>query len=126
MGITFESTGDFNNTKRWLKKMSTSEIYDVLGRYGDVGVSALAGATPRDSGTTATSWSYEIKKSHGTWSIIWSNSNVVSGVPIAVIIQVGHGTGTGGYVQGRDYINPALKPVFDQMVAQAWREVNRV
>jgi hypothetical protein len=125
MSITFEASGEFEDTERWLKKMSNSDIFNVLERYGSQGVAALSAATPTRTGATAASWSYEVKKTPGTWSIIWNNSNIVSGVPIAVIIQVGHGTGTGGYVAGRDYINPALRPIFDQMATEAWNEVNR-
>lgn len=123
--ISFDSSGDFKNTERWLQKLSNSDVYNVLERYGSQGVAALASATPQDTGLTASSWSYEVKKSVGSWSIIWSNSNVVNGVPIAILLQVGHGTGTGGYVAGRDYINPALRPIFDQMAVEAWKEVNR-
>lgn len=125
MVISFDSSGDFKNTERWLQKLSNSDVYNVLERYGSQGVAALASATPQDTGLTASSWSYEVKKSVGSWSIIWSNSNVVNGVPIAILLQVGHGTGTGGYVAGRDYINPALRPIFDQMAVEAWKEVNR-
>lgn len=125
MGISFETTGDFEATNKWLKRMSTTDIYNALERYGSAGVSALAANTPTRSGATAASWTYEIKKDRGTWSIIWGNTNIVHGVPIAIIIQVGHGTGTGGYVAGRDYINPALRPIFDQMATEAWKEVNR-
>lgn len=125
MGISFEATGDFEVTRKWLKRMSSTDIYNTLERYGSAGVAALAANTPTRSGATAASWTYEIKKDRGTWSIIWGNTNVVTGVPIAILIQVGHGTGTGGYVAGRDYINPALRPIFDQMATEAWKEVNR-
>jgi hypothetical protein len=125
VGISFETTGDFEETTKWLKRMSTTDIYNTLERYGAAGASALASATPKRSGATAASWTYEVKKDRGTWSIIWGNTNIVNGVPIAILIQVGHGTGTGGYVAGRDYINPALRPIFDQMAAEAWKEVNR-
>ena len=125
MGISYEVSGDFEATRKWLKRMSTTDIYNALERYGSAGVAALAANTPTRSGATAASWTYEIKKDRGTWSIIWGNTNVVTGVPIAILIQVGHGTGTGGYVAGRDYINPALRPIFDQMANEAWKEVNR-
>lgn len=123
MPIVVEMSGDFTATKKWLSKMKSAEIYNALARYGEVGVAALRIATPRDTGATAASWTYEVVKTPGTWSIIWSNTNIVNGVPIAVILQTGHGTGTGGYVQGRDYINPALKPIFDKIVTEAWGEV---
>jgi len=103
--------------------MSDKSIFDSLSRYGEEGVQALAEATPKDSGDTARSWTYEIERTSTSYAIIWSNTNVVDGVPIAVLIQVGHGTGTGGYVSGRDYINPALRPVFDRIAASVWKEV---
>lgn len=119
--ISSSSSG--GNTEAWLEKLLSGAIYDQLARYGDQGVSALSAATPVDSAETAQSWSYEIKKDATSWSIIWSNSHVEDGRPIAVLLQTGHGTGDGGYVQGRDYINPALRPVFDAMAADAWKVV---
>lgn len=98
-------------------------IFDQLSKYGDEGVAALSAATPTDEGTTANSWYYEIIQDATSWSIVWGNSNVVDGAPIAVLIQHGHGTGTGGYVQGRDYINPALRSIFDRMADDAWKAV---
>jgi hypothetical protein len=121
--ITISSHGSFENTEKFLKRMSDKSIFDSLSRYGEEGVQALAEATPKDSGDTARSWTYEIEKTSTSYAIIWSNTNVVDGVPIAVLIQVGHGTGTGGYVSGRDYINPALRPVFDRIAASVWKEV---
>ncbi len=117
--------GNFNNTRRFLKRAETMNFSDLLSRYGDEGVQALASATPIDSGKTADSWSYEIESSSGSVSIFWKNSNVNKGVQIAVILNFGHGTGTGGYVQGRNYISPAIQPVFDQIVQDAWKEVTR-
>jgi hypothetical protein len=121
--ITISSHGSFENTEKFLKRMSDKSIFDSLSRYGEEGVQALAEATPKDSGDTARSWVYEIERTSTSYAIIWSNTNVVDGVPIAVLIQVGHGTGTGGYVSGRDYINPALRPVFDRIAASVWKEV---
>lgn len=121
--ITISSHGSFENTEKFLKRMSDKSIFDSLSRYGEEGVQALAEATPKDSGDTARSWTYEIERTSTSYAIIWSNTNVVDGVPIAVLIQVGHGTGTGGYVSGRDYINPALRPVFDRIAASVWKEV---
>src|SRR5688500_18393939 len=115
--ITFQSSGSFGKTESFLTKMSKGDIFNRLSSYGREGVSALASATPVDSGITADSWDFEIKRSRGSYSIIWSNSHVVDGSPIAIMLQYGHGTGTGGYVQGRDYINPAIKPVFDRIAA---------
>ena len=121
--ITISSHGSFENTEKFLKRMSDKSIFESLSRYGEEGVQALAEATPKDSGDTARSWTYEIERTSTSYAIIWSNTNVVDGVPIAVLIQVGHGTGTGGYVSGRDYINPALRPVFDRIAASVWKEV---
>jgi len=95
----------------------------TLDKYGKQGVTALSQATPKDSGLTATSWSYTISRSNGTIAIEWNNSNIQNGCPIAVILQYGHGTGNGGYVQGRDYINPAMRPVFDKILDDMWKEV---
>lgn len=103
--------------------MSSGDIFNTLERFGAIGVNALAAATPTETGATASSWYYEIKRDGRSYSIIWGNSNVVDGRPIAVLLQYGHGTGTGGYVQGRDYINPALRPIFDQIANEAWRAV---
>ncbi len=95
----------------------------MLERYGRAGVSALAAATPKDSGLTAASWGYEITHNRKETAIIFTNSNISNGVNIAIILQYGHGTGNGGYVAGRDYINPAIQPIFDKMANEAWREV---
>jgi len=123
--LRFEVVGELKDTENYLKRMKDTDIFNSLSRYGDAGVAALADATPVESGATASSWYYEIKKTQTSWSIIWGNSNVVDGVPIAILIQYGHGTGTGGRVAGRDYINPALRPIFDKMAESAWREVTR-
>ena len=98
----------------------------MLDKYGRVGVDALSSATPSDSGLTASSWSYEIEHSSSSAVIKFTNSNINKGVPIAIILQYGHGTGTGGWVQGRDYINPAIQPIFDKIVQDAWKEVTRI
>lgn len=121
--ITFESTGSFNKTESFLTQMSKGDIFQALEKYAQQGVSALSAATPVDSGATAMSWGYEIQKSRGSYSITWTNTNVVNGAPIAIMLQYGHGTGTGGYVRGRDYINPAMKPVFDRIAEQVWKAV---
>jgi hypothetical protein len=97
-----------------------------LDKYGREGVAALASATPVDSGLTASSWYYEIVRTNGSVTINFNNSNIQNGVPIAVILQYGHATGTGGYVQGRDYINPAIRPIFDRIANDAWREVTKL
>lgn len=123
MGFSFESKGDFKRTERFLRTMSDNGIFRRLEGLGKQGVKALESATPVDSSETATSWSYKVKSSKGSHSITWFNGHVVNGVPIAIILQYGHGTGTGGYVQGRDYINPAMKPVFDKIADDVWKAV---
>ena len=124
--ITFRHKGDFKKTTRYLEK--TKEVFHlgILDKYGREGVAALASATPVDSGLTANSWYYEIENNKGSITISFLNSNIQNGVPIAVILQYGHGTGTGGWVQGRDYINPAIRPFFDRIVADAWKEVTKL
>lgn len=125
MGIIIKHHGNFNNTERLFKRLSKFEISNVLDKYGQIGVTALAAATPSASGTTANSWDYTVEKTGGGYTIAWTNSNVNQGVSIALILQTGHGTGTGGYVQGVDYINPALKPVFEELANEAWQEVTK-
>lgn len=124
--ITFKQKGDFSKITRYLEKNKKPVMLDMLNRYGKEGVAALSAATPVDSGKTASSWSYEITSTKNTISITFNNSNVTDGVPIAIILQYGHGTGTGGYVEGRDYINPACRPIFDEMAKEVWGEVTRV
>lgn len=124
--IEFTEKGNFNRTERWLSRLKSQELSAVLNKYGSLGVNALSNATPKESGETANSWFFTTVSRPGYYSIRWHNSHVEDGIPIAVILQYGHGTGTGGYVQGRDYINPAIRPIFDQIVAEAWREVTRV
>ena len=123
MEVTFESIGNFEATTKFLEKASRMEALRVLNAYGEKGVRALEAATPVDSGATASSWSFEVTGTRGNYIISWNNSHVNQGVNIALILQLGHGTGTGGYVQGRDYINPAIRPIFDQMAEDVWREV---
>jgi len=106
--------------------MKTLELNAILNKYATLGQNALSNATPVESGETAASWYYTIVQRPGYYSIRWHNRHVEDGVPIAVILQYGHGTGTGGYVQGRDYIMPAIRPIFDQIVDEAWREVIKV
>lgn len=123
--ISIRQRGGFEKTEKFLKKSFGRDYINVLEKYGQQGVSALSAATPIDSGLTATSWSYKIIQNNSTISIIWENSNIHKGVNIAIILQYGHGTRNGGYVSGRDYINPALKPIFDKMADAAWKEVTR-
>lgn len=121
--ITVTAKGDFKNTEKLIQKIKELARLSDLDKYGREGVTALSNATPRDSGKTAESWDYQIVHSNGKTSIVWTNSNVNNGVPIAVIIQYGHGTGWGGYVKGIDYINPAMKPVFESIADRVWKEV---
>ena len=121
--ITVNSKGDFKNLEKMLRKSLGLRYRHVLEKYAKEGVSALAAATPKDTGATASAWDYEIVESGETLSINWTNSHINKGVNIALILQHGHGTGTGGYVQGIDYINPALRPIFDAMADAAWKEV---
>lgn len=121
--IRFQHKGNFKNSERYLKRLSRDTRFDFLDEYAKRGVQALASATPIDSGRTADSWSYEIVRVDGLIGIYWTNDNINNGVQIAVILQSGHGTGTGGWVEGRDYINPAIQPIFDEIAEQAWKEV---
>jgi len=121
--IVIESTGDFKNTEAFLRKMTQNDLFLSLGYYGAAGVQALSNATPLDTGETAQSWYYEVKQDSKSISIIWGNTNVVNGRPIAVLVQYGHGARNGGYVVGRDYINPALQPLFDRIASDVWKEV---
>ena len=121
--FSFETKGDFEATSKWLQQLSSGSIFSRLSHYGEEGVAALAAATPSDSGETARSWTYEIIQDSKSWSIVWGNTHIEDGVPIAVLLQTGHGTRTGGYVPGRDYINPALQPIFDRIAEEAWKVV---
>ena len=124
--ITFRQKGDFSKLTRFLEKAKEAVKLGDLDKYGREGVAALSSATPIDSGKTAESWYYEIKNQNGSVSINFLNSNVNKGVPIAVMLQYGHGTRNGGWVQGRDYINPAIRPIFDKIAESAWREVTKL
>ena len=123
--VMFRQKGDFRRTSDFLKRANRLNLDVILNQYGQEGVEALRAATPKDTGTTANSWSYVVHKGTGSITITWSNSNIVDGVPLAVILQYGHGTRNGGYVQGTDYINPAMKPIFDKIAQRAWEEVKR-
>ena len=124
--ISFRHKGDFSKLTRFLEKAKEAVRLGDLDKYGRAGVSALASATPIESGTTANSWYYEITHKEGSVRISFHNSNIQNGVPIAVILQYGHGTRNGGWVEGRDYINPAIRPIFDDIVNNAWKEVTRL
>lgn len=124
--IRFIHKGDLSATMNFLTGIKNRKFLNSLDKYGRKGVEALSLATPVDTGKTAASWSYEIHHYSGGCSIIWTNSNVNKGENIAILIQYGHGTRNGGYVQGRDYINPALRPVFDEIADSAWKEVTNL
>ena len=124
--ISFRQKGDFSKLNRFLERAKEAARLSILDKYGREGVAALSSATPVDSGETASSWYYEIKHNNGSASITFNNSNINNGVPIAIILQYGHGTGTGGWVEGRDYINPAIQPIFDKIVDAAWKEVTKI
>lgn len=124
--ISFRHKGDFSKLTRFLEKAKNSVHSGILDKYGREGVAALASATPVKTGTTASSWYYEVSHTKASTTISFFNSNIQNGVPIAIILQYGHGTGTGGWVQGRDYINPAIQPVFDKIANEAWREVTKL
>lgn len=123
--ITFKQKGSFRHTEQFFKRAKSRELYQRVEKYARDGVAALSAATPMDSGTTANSWNYEIRFGRGTVNIYWTNSNLSDGIPVAILIQYGHGTRNGGYVQGVDYINPALRPIFDQIADSVWREVTK-
>ena len=123
--ITVRHKGDFSKTTRFLDRAKHAVRRADLNRFGREGVAALASATPVESGLTASSWHYEITYTKAGAKISFYNSNIQNGVPIAIILQYGHGTGTGGWVEGRDYINPAIQPIFDRLAEETWREVTR-
>lgn len=124
--IRFKQKGDFGKLTRYLEKAKESARIGILDKYGAEGVKALSAATPVESGKTASSWYYEIRRSNGSVKLEFLNSNINEGVPIAIILQYGHGTNNGGWVEGRDYINPAIRPIFDKIVENAWREVKNL
>ena len=124
--ITFRQKGDFSKLTRYLERVKEAVHIGDLDKYGRAGVAALASATPVDSGLTASSWYYEIENQNGSARITFLNSNIQNGVPIAIILQYGHGTGTGGWVVGRDFINPAIQPIFDEIAKKAWKEVKQL
>ena len=124
--ISFRQKGDFSKLTRFLEKAKESVHIGDLDKYGREGVAALASATPVDSGNTANSWYYNIENKKESVAITFYNSNIQNGVPIAIILQYGHGTRNGGWVQGRDYINPAIQPIFDKIAESAWKEVSNL
>ena len=123
--ITFRQKGDFSKTMSFLERAKESVKLGTLDRYGREGVAALSSATPVDTGLTSRSWYYKIERDKNTATISFFNSNIQNGVPIAIVLQYGHGTRNGGWVQGRDYINPAIQPIFDKIANTAWKEVTK-
>jgi len=124
--ISFRQKGDFSKLTKYFERIRETAHLGILDKYGKQGVLALSAATPVDTGKTAASWRYSISNKNGTAVISFYNSNIQNGVPIAIILQYGHGTRNGGWVQGRDYINPFIQPVFDKMVNDVWREVTKL
>lgn len=124
--ISFRQKGDFSKLNRFLERAKEAARVSILDKYGRAGVEALSSATPVDTGETAKSWYYKIE--HTNWSarIVFCNSHINEGVPIAIILQYGHGTGTGGWVEGIDYINPAIQPIFNKIADAAWKEVTKI
>lgn len=126
MSITVTTNGDFNKTFKYLNKLQSfkrDKLMSILKKYGDEGVASLARQTPRDTGETASKWSYEIIEKEGSATLAFTNDAQNDGIPIAILIQYGHGTGTGGYVAPNDFINPAMKPIFQKIANDAWKEV---
>ena len=121
--ISFKQKGDFKKLNRYLEKVKEAAKVGCLDKYGQQGVAALSSATPTDSGATASSWYYEIERKNGSVAIQFKKSNVDKGGPIAILMQYGHATGTGGWVKGKDYISPAIRPIFDKIAEEAWKEV---
>ena len=125
MGIEVRHSGSFSNTERFLQSIIRGDIFNTLERFGQEGVEALSEATPVDTGLASQSWYYKIDRAKGRWTISWYNRDVEGGASVVLLIQYGHGTGTGGFVEGRDFINPAMRPVFDRIANEAWEAVTR-
>lgn len=124
--IGFNQKGDFSKTERYLQKIKNLNVRNIIEKYGEKGVAALSSATPVDTGKTSSSWYYDISQTNTGITINFNNSNINKGVPIAIILQYGHGTRNGGWVEGRDYINPAIQPIFDEIALKAWEEVDKL
>lgn len=124
--ISFRHKGDFSKTSKYLERVKEAARLGILDKYGREGVAALASATPVDTGLTANSWYYKISHTKNSSTLTFNNSNIQNGVPIAIILHYGHGTGNGGWVEGRDYINTAIQPIFDRLANEAWREVTKL
>lgn len=124
--ISFRQKGDFRKLTGYLERMREGLRIGILDRYGNEGVNALMAATPKDTGLTSESWRYRITQGNGSVTLTFDNTNIQNGVPIAIILQYGHATRNGGYVQGIDYINPVIRPIFERLAEEAWEEVKRV
>ena len=124
--ITYRTKGDLTKTETFLKRLMKQDLKSILNKYGQLGVEALSKATPIDTGKTAASWDYEVTIAPGSATLTWTNSNTNQGVPIALLIQYGHGTPTGGYVPGQDYIKPAIRPIMDELTKELWKEVSEL
>lgn len=124
--INFRHKGDFSKVTAYLERAKKGATIRSLEKYAQEGVVALSSTTPRDTGFTASSWYYEIEQTKDYTRISFCNSNIQNGVPIAIILQYGHGTRNGGWVEGRDYINPAIQPIFDKITSEAWKEVTKL
>jgi hypothetical protein len=123
MPITFTVTGDFNSIEDFLNHVKNLNILSILESCGEMGVTALSSATPHDTGLAAGSWGYDVQANDGVYSIAWTNTDIENGFPVSIMLQYGYATGTGGYVQGRDYINPAMAPIFDYIANKVWTAV---
>lgn len=123
--FSITTSGSFDNTRRLIERAQKLDILNVLRECGEQGVSALRSGTPKDSGLAASSWSYRVEQKGHIYSLSWHNTNLENGYPVALMIQYGHGTGTGGWVAGQDYINPAMKPVFDNITDRVWKAVTK-
>jgi hypothetical protein len=126
VGFSFGSRGSFDKTEKFLKSLQRFDVRSVAEAGAKKGVQALIANTPRDTGLTASSWGYEISQNGSSLTITWINTDIENGFPVAIALQYGYGTGTGGYVQGRDYINPAMKPIFDEIAESVWKAVTSV
>jgi hypothetical protein len=123
LAIIFRQSGDFSNTQRYLKRLREKNYRPILEKYANEGLSLLRSATPKDSGLTADSWSYKIVINRSKFSIQWLNDHKNDGIPIVILLQYGHGTRGGTFVEGRDFINPSMKPLFEKISADIWKEV---
>lgn len=121
--VSFSTSGSFDKTEKFLHSMQRLDVSSIVKSAAQRGVNALANATPQDSGLASSSWGYVIEQKRGSIMIGWTNSDVENGFPVALMIQYGHGTGTGGYIQGKDYINPAMRPIFDEIADTVWKAV---